>query len=107
MHTKDEKVSTTKATSRSSAGLGPCRLLDVSLRAINTIETMDNEIQIMFTFTDNAETKFGNETVQINTDGTKQYYIRLCYGSDMRDVALGLTRLAGHIATVISPMTTA
>ena len=96
-----------EAASGLKQGLGPCRLLDVSLRAINTIETMDNEIQIMFTFTDNAVTKFGDEIVEINTNQTKQCYIRLCYGSDMRDVALGLARLAGHIAMVTGPLGTA
>ena len=103
----NEEKKDNEAASRLNDGLGRCRLLDVSLRVINTIETMDHEIQIMFTFTDNIVNKFGDETINANTGGTKQCCIRLCYGSDMRDVALGLARLAGHIAMGTTPFGTA
>ena len=107
MHEEQESHKPTEATSGLNDGLGGCRLIDVSLRVVNTIENMDSEIQLLFTFTDNAVTKFGDETVEVMANKTRECFIRLHYGADMRDVALGLTRLAGHIATVTTPRGTA
>lgn len=96
-----------EAASRLSAGLGAGLLLDVKCTKFFDIETNASTVRILFSFSDESVTKFGDETIEVPAGSVKEVFIEMKTGMDMRDVCLGLSRLAGHIASSITPMTSA
>ena len=86
--------------------LGAGLLLDVNCTKFFDIETNASTVRILFSFSDESVTKFGDETIEVPAGSVKEVFIEMKTGMDMRDVCLGLSRLAGHIASSIMPMTT-
>ena len=70
-------------------------------------ETNTSVRRILFSFSDESVTKFGDETIEVPVRSVKDVFIELKIGMDMRDVCLGLSRLTGHIASSILPLTSA
>ena len=87
--------------------LGAGLLLDVNCTKFFDIETNASTVRILFSFSDESVTKFGDETIEVPAGSVKEVLIEMKTGIDMRDVCLGLSRLAGHIASSITPMTSA
>ena len=82
-------------------------LLDVNCTEFFDIETNASTVRILFSFSDESVTKFGDETIEVPAGSVKEVFISMKTGMDMRDVCLGLSRLAGHIASGITPITSA
>ena len=87
--------------------LGAGLLLDVNCTKFFDIETNASTVRILFSFSDESVTKFGDETIEVPAGSVKEVFISMKTGMDMRDVCLGLSMLAGHIASSITPMTSA
>ena len=92
---------------RLNDGLGASLLLDVKCTKFFDTETNASTVRILFSFSDESVTKFGDETIEVPAGSVKEVFIEMKTGMDMRDVCLGLSRLAGHIASSITPMTSA
>ena len=86
--------------------LGDGLLLDVKCTKFFDIETNASTVRILFSFSDESVTKFGDETIEVPAGSVKEVFIEMKTGMDMRDVCLGLSRLNGIIASSIMPMTT-
>ena len=91
---------------RLNDGLGAGLLLDVKCTKFFDIETNASIVRILFSFSDESVTKFGDETIEVPAGSVKEVFIEMKTGMDMRDVCIGLSMLAGHIASSITPMTT-
>ena len=85
--------------------LGAGLLLDVNCTKFFDIETNASTVRILFSFSDESVTKFGDETIEVPAGSVKEVFIEMKTGMDMRDVCLGLSRLNGIIASSIMPMT--
>ena len=87
--------------------LGVGVLLDIKCIKFFDTETNASIVRILFSFSDESVTKFGDETIEVPVRSVKDVFIELKIGMDMRDVCLGLSRLTGHIASSILTLTSA
>lgn len=99
---QDEGSGDVRLNDRLGAGL----LLDVKCTKFFDIETNASIVRVLFSFSDESVTKFGDETIEVPAGSVKEVFIEMKAGMRMRDVCLGLSRLNGIIASSIMPMTT-
>lgn len=88
-------------------GLGVGVLLDIKCIKFFDTETNASIVRILFSFSDESVTKFGDDTIEVPAGSVKEVFIEMKTGMRMRDVCLGLSRLNGIIASSIMPMTSA
>ena len=87
-------------------GLGVGVLLDIKCIKFFDVETNASIVRILFSFSDESVTKFGDDTIEVPAGSVKEVFIEMKAGMRMRDICLGLSRLNGIIASSIMPMTT-
>ena len=87
-------------------GLGVGVLLGIKCIKFFDVETNASIVRILFSFSDESVTKFGDDTIEVPAGSVKEVFIDMKAGMRMRDICLGLSRLNGIIASSIMPMTT-
>ena len=107
MENQESEKTHVQVASELNDRLGGGVLLGIECRNVFDTETNTSVRRILFSFSDESVTKFGDETIEVPVRSVKDVFIELKIGMDMRDVCIGLSRLTGHIASSILPLTSA